>query len=95
MLEEKVVENPEPIERRKVISKEEFNAIIDESIKQMPLDWRKGQKVFNAIDSEFGVARIVQFQHGIDCFYDDSKIEVFKDKAYDTIIDIQKQTIIN
>lgn len=50
----------------------------------MPSKWRKGQKVFNAINTEFGVvARTVQFQYGIDCFNNDSKIEEFKDKAYD------------
>lgn len=71
--------------QQKPLTKEEFNFIIGEAIKQMPSDWRKGQKVFNAIDCEFGVARIVQFQHGIDCFFDDSKIEKFKEKAYEIV----------
>lgn len=69
----------------KIIQKEEFNAIIGAAIKQMPENWRKGQKVFNAISSKFGVARIVQFQYGIDCFFDDSKIDEFKEKAYEVL----------
>lgn len=68
-----------------MIQKEEFDSIIDSAIKQTPDSWRKGQKVFNAIDFEFGVARIVQFQCGVDCFYDDSKIEEFKEKAYEVV----------
>lgn len=66
------------------LTKEEFNSIIGVTIKQMPSNWRKGQKVFNAIETEFGlIARTVQFKYGIDCFNDDSKIEEFKDKAYE------------
>lgn len=67
------------------MTRTEFNAAINEAIKQMPDDWRQGQKVFNAIDRQFGVARIVQFQHGVDCFYDDSKINAFKEKAYEVL----------
>ena len=69
-------------EQQKPLTKEEFFAKIGIAMKQMPNNWRKGQKVFNAINEEFGVARIVQFQYGIDCFNDDSKIDEFKDKAY-------------
>lgn len=66
------------------MTKEEFNAKIGIAMKKMPENWRKGQKVFNAVDTEFGViARTVQFKYGIDCFNDDSKIEAFKDKAYE------------
>ena len=72
------------IKEQRNLTKEEFNSIIGIAIKQMPSNWRKGQKVFNAIDTEFGVtARIVQFQYGIDCYNDDSKIEVFKEKAFE------------
>lgn len=70
-------------EQQKPLTKEEFFAKIGIAMKQMPDNWRKGQKVFNAIDTEFGVARIVQFQLGVDCYYDDSKIKEFKDKAYE------------
>lgn len=67
----------------KALTKEEFFAKINEAIKQMPSCYRDGQKVFNAIDIIFGVAREVQLQYRIDCFYDDSKIDSFKDKAYE------------
>jgi hypothetical protein len=70
-------------EQQKPLTKEEFFAKIGIAMKQMPNNWRKGQKVFNAINEEFGVARIVQFQYEIDCFNDDSKINEFKNKAYE------------
>lgn len=66
-----------------MLTKEEFFAKIGEETKKMPSCYRKGQKVFNAIDIVFRVAREVQFFHGIDCFNDDSKIDSFKDKAYE------------
>lgn len=66
-----------------MLTKEEFLAKISEETKKMPSNWRKGQKVFNAVDIIFGVAREVQFKYRIDCFHDDSKIDSFKDKAYE------------
>lgn len=42
-----------------------------------PKNWRKGQFVFNYIDKTYGVARIVQFNDGVDCFYNDDKIDEF------------------
>ena len=38
---------------------------------------RRGQHVFNYIDRKYNVARDVQFLDNIDCFYDDSKIDMF------------------
>lgn len=81
-------------EQQKPLTKKEFNAIINKAIKQMPENWRKGQKVFNAIEREFSVARIVQFQRGLDCFYDDSKIEEFRNEAYNVIASEQKKAIV-
>jgi hypothetical protein len=46
---------------------------------------RYGQAVFNYVDEKYGVARIAQFDYGIDCFYDDTKIEQFLDKCYELI----------
>ena len=46
---------------------------------------RKGQCVFNYVDEKYGVARIVQFEKGIDCFYDDSVIDEFLDACYDVL----------
>jgi hypothetical protein len=50
-----------------------------------PKKWRDGQFVFNHIDVEYGVARSVQFIDGVDCFYDDSKIEEFITRSYEYI----------
>lgn len=63
--------------------KEQFFAKIGEEIKKMPSNWRKGQKIFNAIDMLFGVAREVQFQYRIDCFHNDENIEAFKEKSWE------------
>ena len=46
---------------------------------------RFGQAVFNYADEKYGVARIAQFDYGIDCFYDDTKVEQFLDKCYELI----------
>lgn len=46
-------------------------------VENCPKEWRKGQAVFNIVDRDFGVARTVQLFHGIDCFYDDEKIDDF------------------
>ena len=44
---------------------------------EKPSNWRNGQFVFNTIDKLYKVARKVQFENKIDCFYDDSKINQF------------------
>lgn len=44
----------------------------------IPPNWREGQFVFNRVEELFGnVARQVQFKDGVDCFYNDSKIDTF------------------
>ena len=52
---------------------------------EKPPHWREGQFVFNTIDSLYGVARAVQFNDGIDCFYDDSKINQFINACYNRL----------
>lgn len=47
--------------------------------------YRNGQAVFNFIDSKYGVAREIQFTHHIDCFYNDSCINEFIEKAVELI----------
>lgn len=43
-----------------------------------PKDWRLGQFVFNYIEANYGdVARKVQFEDNIDCFYQDENINSF------------------
>ena len=43
-----------------------------------PEEWREGQYVFNAAEMIFGgFARQVQFEDGVDCFYNDETIDKF------------------
>ena len=64
---------------------EEFKGDVFKNIKTFPNNWRKGQKVFNYIESKYGIARAVQFEHKIDCFYKDDLIESFLEKAYELL----------
>lgn len=64
----------------------DFKNEIDSVIVHRPKHIRKGQAVFNYIDSKYGVARAVQFDDGVDCFYRDDQIEEFLQKAYKRII---------
>ena len=64
---------------------EEFKADVFKNIKNLPDHWRKGQKVFNYIESKYKIARIVQFDCGIDCFYRDDLIDKFLEKAYELL----------
>lgn len=63
----------------------DFKNEIARVIENRPKNWRKGQAVFNYIESKYGVARSVQFEDGIDCFYRDDQIEEFLQKAYERI----------
>ena len=56
---------------------EEFVNDLWSKVAECPSHWRKGQKVFNAVEEKYGIARDVQFKDGVDCFYDDSKISDF------------------
>ena len=47
------------------------------ALKDKPKEWRDGQFVFNYINKHYGVARKVQFEDGVDCFYDDNSIDSF------------------
>lgn len=64
---------------------EEFKGDVFKNIKNLPDNWRKGQKVFNYIESKYKIARIVQFDCGIDCFYRDDLIDKFLEKAYELL----------
>ena len=61
---------------------EEFREDVLNGIKAFPNNWRKGQKVFNYIDSKYNVARKVQFDYGVDCFYRDDLIDKFIETSY-------------
>ena len=53
---------------------------------EKPAHWREGQFVFNTIDQLYnGLSRVVQFNDGIDCFYDDSKIDQFINACYNRL----------
>lgn len=56
---------------------EQFKNNIFNELQNCPKSWRKGQAVFNIVDELFGVARIVQFEDGVDCFYNDDAIDNF------------------
>ena len=64
---------------------EEFKKQVLTGIEQMPYNWRKGQKVFNYIDKEYSVARLVQYEKGIDCFYDNGLIDKFIEESYNIL----------
>ena len=64
---------------------EEFVEKVLAEIDDCPKDWRKGQSVFNVVNQLYGVARYVQFNRGIDCFYRDDKIEEFLEACWDVL----------
>lgn len=44
----------------------------------IPEYWREGQFVFNRVEQLFGsIARKVQFEDSVDCFYNDDRIDEF------------------
>ena len=64
------------------MTKEELKNIVMSAMDTMkPNDWRKGQFVFNFIDANYGVARAVQFEDRVDCFFRDDKIDDFIEKC--------------
>ncbi len=69
------------------MTKEEFVFEVKSVAGKMRKDYpelRKGQAIFNVVDRSFNnIARIAQFDYGVDCFYDDSMIEPFLDKCYE------------
>ena len=71
---------------------DEFRNDVMSAMDNKPADWRPGQFVFNYIDERYGVARNVQFIDGVDCFYNDNKIEEFIDRAYMFFIGMDSET---
>ena len=54
---------------------EELKNIVFDAMNVMkPKDWRKGQFVFNFIDANYGVARAVQFEDRVDCFFPTTRL---------------------
>lgn len=60
---------------------EELKREIIEAMKDKPRYIREGQFVFNYIDEKYGVARAIQYEDKIDCFYDDRQIDKFIGRA--------------
>lgn len=69
---------------------DEFKNEVIHAMSGKPNGWRDGQFVFNYIDEVYGVARNIQFGYGVDCFYDDSKIDAFIEKAYDEYVRMEE-----
>lgn len=61
---------------------DEFKKDILNVVEGCPKSWRYGQSVFNAIDCKYGVARSVQYEDGIDCFYNDESVDPFIQASY-------------
>lgn len=68
------------------IEYKDFRREVMAAMKNKPEQWRDGQFVFIYIDEIYGVARHVQFVEGVDCFYDDSKIDAFIEACYKELI---------
>lgn len=69
-------------------TREELKEIIlDDSkkIKELYPYYRWGQAVFNYVDEYLGVARKVQFEDHVDCFYNDDAVDAFVEKALDAL----------
>ena len=66
-----------------MICKSYFEYLVWREVLYRPQYIRRGQSVFNATEEIYGgIAREVQFNDRIDCFYDDSQIEAFLESAY-------------
>ena len=69
-------------------TREELKEIIlDDSKKMKELYpyYRWGQAVFNYVDEHLGVARKVQFEDNVDCFYNDDAVDAFIEKTLDAL----------
>lgn len=71
-----------------MVTRKEFGSAVKMATKEAMYynpSWRYGQAIFNVVDRNYNVARIAQFDYGIDCFYDDTMVEKFLDKCYELI----------
>ena len=69
-------------------TREELKEIIlDESKKMNELypNYRWCQAVFNDVDEYLGVARKVQFEYNVDCFYNNDAVDAFIEKTLDAL----------
>lgn len=68
-------------DNQEAVTFDEFKNFVMKAVDKCPKEWRKGQAVFNVVD-EMGLARTVQFEDGVDCFYNDYFIDKFLELAY-------------
>jgi hypothetical protein len=68
-----------------IIEFKDFKEEVMEAMKNKPEQWRDGQFVFNYINEKYGVARHIQYITGVDCFYDNNKIDEFIRHSYDAL----------
>jgi len=67
-------------------NKESFMNFINFLMERKVKLWREGQSVFNFVEMYFGnVARKVQFEDGIDCFYNNENIDSFLEASWKRI----------
>ena len=59
------------------ITLKQLVAELNKALKTKPDYIRRGQCIFNYMESTYGVASEVQFEDKIDCFYNDSMILKF------------------
>lgn len=71
-----------------ILRLDEFRASILTAMLNKPKEWRDGQFVFNYIDDIYCVARHVQYYDGVDCFYDDTKIDEFINRSYIALMNL-------
>lgn len=75
------------------ITLDEFRGDVITKAKKIQKEYeclRFGQAVFNYIDEEYGVARYVQFDDEIDCFYNDELVDEFIELSWLWYIRIHK-----
>lgn len=76
------------MERFKEYTREELKEIILDDAKKLKEaypQYRWGQAVFNYCDEYIGIARIVQFEDHVDCFYRDDMVDEFIEKVLDRL----------
>lgn len=75
---------------------ETFVAEIKDYASKCPPSWRFGQAVFNVVEAMYGnIAREVQFQDGVDCFYNSSEVEPFLTAVYRRLTEKEAQRLGN
>lgn len=81
-LEEKITTQ----KNKKNMTMEDFFEDVMTALENKPENCQEGQFIYNYIQKEYGVANSVRRIDGVDCFYDNSKIEEFIDRAYNYFI---------